>query len=211
MTHKYDKPRVSVWDRLGNPLENRYERRITFVAPHISNRGQNGGGLHQSVQVLPFPSEGHSKEEAPRLDNSANNSGKYKKLESGVSSNGKLNGTTTIRRKRDFGESSTGSGISLVPLVGKGNMDLQYKETSGDPKRSKLVEEVLEATTISQVSACFYLDAKFESKKMNTSLNFNPMPAFKNELIPNATIYYFQMLFMLFIFLSGECFSWSFC
>lgn len=55
------------------------------------------------------------------------------------------------------------------------------------------------------------MDAKFDSKTMNTSLNFNPMPAFKNELIPNATIYCFSfcICYHLFIYrvnvLAGPC------
>lgn len=132
-----------MWDRLGKPHET-----------HVSTTEQDGRGLHQSVQES-LPSEGH-KEGIPGLGNGLNNPGKYKKLEEGgVSGNGKLIGATTIRRKRDFGESTTGSGNSSVPLVSKGNMEIQHKETSGDPKRSKLAEEISEPTTATQVSACF--------------------------------------------------------
>ncbi|WJZ85034.1 hypothetical protein VitviT2T_004602 [Vitis vinifera] len=146
VSHQYDKSRGSVWDRLGKPQKNTFERSKTVDAPGISIREQNGVFLDQSVPVLPSPTERHSKQEAPGLGNGAYNSGKCKKLESGVSNTGKLNGASNISRKRHFGESSTGPGNSSVSLVDKGNMDVQYKETSGDSKKTKLAEEVSEAT-----------------------------------------------------------------
>lgn len=188
---------------MGKQDKNTFERSKAVCAHGIFIREHNGV-LDQSVPVLPLPNGQHGKQGTPGIGNGANKYGKLEKLECGVSSTAKLNGTSNIRRKRHFGESSTGQGNPSLSLVGKGNMGLQYIETpgdskksklveevtegdpknskliedvtegdpkrlkfveevpEGDPKKSKLVEEGSEAKPLSQVVACFYVDAELE-------------------------------------------------
>ncbi|CAL5439729.1 unnamed protein product [Camellia sinensis] len=152
------KSRGSVWDRLGKPCkENCFvnDKAVDAHAVDIVEKDQEMYDQH--TLLVPVRNEElceSIKNEVNELDNSGsgNNPGECRKMEQGESMICKLHAANDIRRKRHFGEISSGPNSCLVSLVGGSNMDHhQYKESSQDFKRSNSTSEAAAPALVSQV------------------------------------------------------------
>ncbi|KAI7990296.1 Magnesium transporter MRS2-F [Camellia lanceoleosa] len=127
-----------------------------WLYDNLGSRADYDAPGHHTL-LVPIPNEElceSIKNEVNELDNSGsgNNPGECRKMEQGESMICKLHAANDIRRKRHFGEISSGPNSCLVSLVGGSNMDHhQYKESSQDFKRSNSTSEAAAPALVSQV------------------------------------------------------------
>ncbi|KAA8521002.1 hypothetical protein F0562_011710 [Nyssa sinensis] len=149
------KSRGSVWDRLGKPCEN-FISDQTIDAHGADIVEQDHKVLDQHTKLHPVLNEqlsGRMKNEVNEPDKrcTANNPGEHRKMEHDVTIS-KLHIANNIRRKRHFGEISTGPSSGSVSVVGENAMDPQYKESADDVKRLTMTSQASEATKPALVS-----------------------------------------------------------
>ncbi|CAL9009396.1 unnamed protein product [Prunus brigantina] len=142
-----EKPRGSVWDRLGKPCED-----ISLVHTSVDFYGVDhkkpDGKVHNQLALIP-PKRNP---EAPALgQRSYGYTVETKKVEHGGSAVGKPHTANNIGRKRLFGELSTDPGTSSVSLVHERNMYPQCKIISQDFKKSNLTKNGLKTTQSQEV------------------------------------------------------------
>ncbi|XP_052210087.1 uncharacterized protein LOC127813246 isoform X2 [Diospyros lotus] len=135
ITCQSKKSRVSVWDRLGKPCEEKFSYNAETADEHTTvNTEKDQEVYNQSTSVdlalnskiCSSPSEVHE------LDKSGNKLSECRKLEQGANMISKLHAANNIRRKRHFGEISSGPSSPSVSLVGKGGINQQDHERSHD-------------------------------------------------------------------------------
>uniref|UniRef100_A0A2N9J6N8 RRM domain-containing protein n=1 Tax=Fagus sylvatica TaxID=28930 RepID=A0A2N9J6N8_FAGSY len=132
-SHHYDRPRGSVWDRLGKPCDDAYEgSKIVDVS--------GVGFVKQDEQIL------NSRPSIFRVSNGEQNrtiTGEFTsgKLEHVVGTKSEPHVVSNIKRKRHFGEIKAGLGADSVPMVGERNVNLQCRENSQDFKKSNLTKD----------------------------------------------------------------------
>ncbi|XP_016649464.1 PREDICTED: uncharacterized protein LOC103327493 [Prunus mume] len=142
-----EKPRGSVWDRLGKPCEDISlgHTRVDFYG--VGHKKQDGK-VHNQLALIP-PKRNP---EAPAIgQRSYGYPVETKKVEHGGSAVGKPHTANNIGRKRLFGELSTDPGTSSVSLVHERNMYPQCKIISQDFKKSNLTKNGLKTTQSQEV------------------------------------------------------------
>ncbi|XP_057958875.1 uncharacterized protein LOC131151623 isoform X2 [Malania oleifera] len=174
-SHKNDKSRGSVWDRLGKPCEDSLPKDTTDVLgvctldqqvldQHLlSFSAANGIQSRNMIGEIPVPGN---------ICEGLNQSGEYsRKTEHGVSAICELQVANNIGRKRHFGEISTRRSTASVCSVGEGNSNSQCKKNSKDFKKPNLVAEASKTFTPTRISA-----GKLETIKNGQNMAANVRP-----------------------------------
>ncbi|BFG23938.1 hypothetical protein CerSpe_102130 [Prunus speciosa] len=142
-----EKPRGSVWDRLGKPCEDIALGHTSVDFYGVGHKKQDGK-VHNQLALIP-PKRNP---EAPALgQRSYGYPVETKKVENGGSAVGKPHTANNIGRKRLFGELSTDPGTSSVSLVHERNMYPQCKNISQDFQKSNLTKNGLKTTQSQEV------------------------------------------------------------
>ncbi|PQQ01290.1 uncharacterized protein Pyn_22725 [Prunus yedoensis var. nudiflora] len=142
-----EKPRGSVWDRLGKPCEDISLGHTSVDFYGVGHKKQDGK-VHNQLALIP-PKRNP---EAPALgQRSYGYPVETKKVEHGGSAVGKPHTANNIGRKRLFGELSTDPGNSSVSLVHERNMYPQCKNSSQDFQKSNLTKNGLKTTQSQEV------------------------------------------------------------
>ncbi|KAL6285159.1 hypothetical protein ACE6H2_009549 [Prunus campanulata] len=142
-----EKPRGSVWDRLGKPCEDIFLGHTSFDFYGVGHKKQDGK-VHNQLALIP-PKRNL---EAPALgQRSYGYPVETKKVEHGGSAMDKPHTANNIGRKRLFGELSTDPGTSSVSLVHERNMYPQCKNISQDFQKSNLTKNGLKTTQSQEV------------------------------------------------------------
>lgn len=147
------RPRGSVWDRLGKPCDDTPEGSKTVDMSGVGLMKQDEQVINQRPSVLPVPNGEHSRTvtgEVPGLGN--NNLAESRKLDHVVGTICEPPAVSNIRRKRHFGEISSGLSAGPVPLVGERNVGLPCKENSQE--KSNFTKDS-KTTTPNLASVCF--------------------------------------------------------
>lgn len=151
------RPRISVWDRLGKPLDSITDGSKTIRVSGVALMGQDEQVIKQQTRMLPVPNVEHSMTmsgDVPRLSNK--DLAKSKKSEHVVGKTCEAHAVNNIRRKRHFGEISAGLGAASVPLVGELKLGVPRKEDSQDFKKTNLTKDS-KTTTPNLGSVCVFL------------------------------------------------------
>ncbi|XP_023892618.1 uncharacterized protein LOC112004610 isoform X2 [Quercus suber] len=141
VSHRIDRPRGSVWDRLGKPCDDISQGSRTVDVSGVVFVKQQEQILNAKLSVVPVSNGEQSRTitgEVTRLDN---NLSETRKLPDVVGSKCDPHSVSNVKRKRHFGEISTGLGADSIPVVDERNVDLQCKENTQDFKNSNLTKD----------------------------------------------------------------------
>ncbi|BBG98642.1 RNA binding RRM/RBD/RNP motifs family protein, partial [Prunus dulcis] len=142
-----EKPRGSVWDRLGKPCEDISLGHTSVDFYGVGHKKQDGK-VHNQLALIPPK---RNPEASALGQRSYGYPVETEKVEHGGSAVGKPHTANNIGRKRLFGELSTDPGTSSVSLVHERNMYPQCKNISQDFKKSNLTKNGLKTTQSQEV------------------------------------------------------------
>ncbi|XP_034209312.1 uncharacterized protein LOC117622664 isoform X2 [Prunus dulcis] len=142
-----EKPRGSVWDRLGKPCEDISLGHTSVDFYGVGHKKQDGK-VHNQLALIPPK---RNPEASALGQRSYGYPVETEKVEHGGSAVGKPHNANNIGRKRLFGELSTDPGTSSVSLVHERNMYPQCKNISQDFKKSNLTKNGLKTTQSQEV------------------------------------------------------------
>ncbi|KAK2658764.1 hypothetical protein Ddye_005297 [Dipteronia dyeriana] len=141
LSQQHEKPRVSVWDRLGKPCDSTAARGETAEPRrvHVSKQQEQVHNKHMLMHPQLSGEAGRSSElGVPGLGNSCgmNNLSKCRKIEQAASTIHQSHFQNNVGKKRRSSEISTGPAISSVSLVGENNVDLQHTKKLQELRKS---------------------------------------------------------------------------
>ncbi|XP_030974664.1 uncharacterized protein LOC115994605 isoform X2 [Quercus lobata] len=141
VSHRIDRPRGSVWDRLGKPCDDISQGSRTVDVSGVVFVKQQEQILNAKLSVVPVPNGDQSRTITGEVTRLGNNLSETRKLPDVVGTKCDPHSVSNIKRKRHFGEISTGLGADSVPVVDERNLDLQCKENTQDFKNSNLTKD----------------------------------------------------------------------
>ncbi|XP_050241444.1 uncharacterized protein LOC126690384 isoform X2 [Quercus robur] len=141
VSHRIDRPRGSVWDRLGKPCDDISQGSRTVDVSGVVFVKQQEQILNAKLSVVPVPNGEQSRTITGEVTRLGNNLSETRKLPDVVGTKCDPHSVSNIKRKRHFGEISTGLGADSVPVVDERNLDLQCKENTQDFKNSNLTKD----------------------------------------------------------------------
>ena len=153
VSHRIDRPRGSVWDRLGKPCDDISQGSRTVDVSGVVFVKQQEQILNAKLSVVPVPNGEQSRTITGEVTRLGNNLSETRKLPDVVGTKCDPHSVSNIKRKRHFGEISTGLGADSVPVVDERNVDLHCKENTQDFKNSNLTKDS-KTTTPNMASVC---------------------------------------------------------
>ncbi|KAF3965650.1 hypothetical protein CMV_010178 [Castanea mollissima] len=141
VSHHIDRPRGSVWDRLGKPCDDISQGSRTVDVSGVVFVKQQEQILNVKLSAVPVPNGEQSRTITGEVTPLGNNLSETRKLPDVVGTKCDPHSVSNIKRKRHFGEISTGLGADSVPVVDERNVDLQCKESTQDFKNSNLTKD----------------------------------------------------------------------
>ncbi|KAB1212919.1 Polyadenylate-binding protein 2 [Morella rubra] len=182
------RPRISVWDRLGKPLDSITDGSKTIRVSGVALMGQDEQVINQQTRMLPVPNVEHSMTmsgDVPQLSN--NDLAKGKKSEHVVGKTCEAHAVNNIRRKRHFGEINAGLGAASVPLVGEQKLGVPRKEDSQDFKKTNLTKDS-KTTTPNLGSEVLDVKQRLHQIRMEISKLRSRQIKMKKEGKPNSSL-----------------------
>lgn len=152
-SHRIDRPRGSVWDRLGKPCDDISQGSRTVDVSGVVFVKQQEQILNAKLSVVPVPNGEQSRTITGEVTPLGNNLSETRKLPDVVGTKCDPHSVSNIKRKRHFGEITTGLGADSVPVVDERNVDHQCKENTQDFKNSNLTKDS-KTTTPNMASVC---------------------------------------------------------